>query len=226
MRRVSLAHGVQSSLKTARAERCVYSGSVLLPNLRFLSSQWFRKRRQREKFASGPAFLAVLLRLMTTLVPWLGELKTVDPWLPSRFCGFVATIVEYSKIHPAILFEGSVFFERLSAHRDLLAKDTCCIITTDNAAAAAMPLFLSVLQPPRPKVVADNEIHFNGCHGSIAAQRAAVLSLKSISSSTGSENDAFTLGVGKALFAFLHDRCGRRTFQHFSEFRSLGRCLM
>ncbi|KAL9184425.1 hypothetical protein ACHAXT_002511 [Thalassiosira profunda] len=179
------------------------------------------KGREREKFASGPAFLAVLLRLMTTLVPWLGELKTVDPWISSRFLGYVATIVEYSKIHPAILFEGSVFFERSSAHRDLLAKDTCCIITADNAATVAMPLFLSVLQPPRSKVVADNEIHFNGCHSPIGAQRAAVLSLKSISSSTGSADESFNLGVGKALFAFLHDRCGRRTFQHFSEFRSL-----
>lgn len=36
------------------------------------------KGREREKFASEPAFLAVLLRLMTTLLPWLSELKPLD----------------------------------------------------------------------------------------------------------------------------------------------------
>lgn len=179
------------------------------------------KGREREKFASGPAFLAVLLRLMATLLPWLNELKTLDRWVASRFACYASTILECSANHPSILFEGSVFFERLSALGDLVEPSSCCVVTTDNTAAAAMPFLISVLQPPYSKVAADSELDFHSCHGPIDVQRSAVLCLKVLCSSSNGPNDAFTFGVVKALFSFFHDRCGRRTFQHFSEFRSL-----
>ena len=160
---------------------------------------------------------------MTTLIPWLSELKTLDRWLASRFSCFASTILEYSSNHPVILFEGSVFFERLSAHRDLVGPNSCCVVTTDNIAATATPFLISVLRPPYPNVVADSELDFSSCQGPIDAQRSAVLCMKEMCLSSKSRDDAFTFGVGKTLFSFLHDRCGRRRFQHFSDFRSLGK---
>ena len=183
--------------------------------------------QQREKFASSPAFLAVILRLMTTLIPWLNELKSLDCWLASstqsRFSCFASTILEYSSSHPMILFEGSVFFERLSASTDLVGPKSCCVVTTNNTAATAMPFLLSVLQPPYSKVVANSELDFSSCQGPIDAQRSAVLCMKAMCSSSTGPDNAFTFGVVKHLFLFLHDRCGRRRFQHFSNFRSLGK---
>ncbi|KAL7553470.1 hypothetical protein ACHAWF_016747 [Thalassiosira exigua] len=178
------------------------------------------KGKEREKFASAPAFLAVLLRLMTTLLPWLGELKNMDRWLASRFSSYAATMLEYSR-HPAVIFEGSVFYERLSAHSDLVEPNSCCVVTTHNTSLSAMPFLISVIQPPFKRVAADSEIDFFNCQGPLDAQRSAVLCLKMMCSSSKTANDAFTLGLGKALFTFLHDRCGRRRFEHFSELRSL-----
>jgi len=179
------------------------------------------KGREREKFASGPAFLAVLLRLMTTLIPWLSELKSLDNWLASRFSSFASTILEYNSHHPVIAFEGSIFFERLSANGDLVGPNSCCVVTTDNVFALATPFLISVLRPPYPNIVADSKLDFSGCQGPIDAQRSAVLCMREMCSSSTSPENAFSFGVGKILFAFLHDRCGRRRFEHFSEFRSL-----
>lgn len=185
--------------------------------------------RERDKFCCQPALLSVLLRLMTTLLPWLIELKDLDCCLASRFAAYASTILEFSSNHPIILFEGSVFFESLIEHQELLVSaSTSCVVTMDNTTTIALPFLLSVMQPPYAKVVADNELDYFSCHGPIDAMRAAVLCLKRMCNASKSRDDEFTLGVGKALFAFLHDRCGRRRFQHFNNFRSLAlsRCVV
>ena len=176
---------------------------------------------QREKFASEPAFLAVLLRLMTTLLPWLSYLTTLDRWIASRFSCIASVILEWSSCHPVVQFEGTVFFERLSAHGNLVGTSSCCVVMTDNIAATAMPFLLSVLQPPYSKVLAEGEQDFSSCHGPLDVQRSAVICLREIFSCSKSSNDSCSFTVGKALFSFLHDRCGRRHFRHFSTYRSL-----
>lgn len=164
--------------------------------------------------------LGVLLRLMTTLLPWLDSLRTLDKWIASRFACYASTILEHSKCHPAVYFEGSVFFGRLSEHADIVKSDYCCVVTTDDTATVAMPFLLSTLKPPAARVVSGGNVDFIGCHGPIDVQRAAVMCLKGFFESANKSND-FAFDVGKVVLEFLHDRCGRRRFQHFSEFRSL-----
>jgi hypothetical protein len=179
--------------------------------------------KEREKFASSPAFNAVLLRLMTTLLPWLGDLKTLDRWVASRFSCYASTVLEYSSHHPAIFFEGSVFFERLRKHQDLLGPNSNCVVTTDNVAVTAMPFLITVLRPTCSNNLADTLLDYSSCRGSIEAQRSVILCLKGIFSSSKRLDQAFTFEVGKAILSFMHELCGRRKFQHFSEFRSLGK---
>lgn len=179
------------------------------------------KGREREKFGMEPAFLAVLLRLMTTLLPWLRDLKDIDRWLASRFSCYASAILEFSDNHPLIIFEGAVFFERLSKYKDLVGTMSSCVAMTDNVTATAMPFLVSVVQPSHSKVVATSALDFSGCQGPIDGARSVILCLKEMCSTSTSCDDSFTLGVGKVLFAYLHDRCGRRRFQHFPSFRSL-----
>ena len=179
--------------------------------------------KEREKFAWSPAFHAVLLRLMTTLLPWLGDLKSLDRWVASRFACYASIVLEYSSDHPAILFEGSVFFERSRTYQDLLGPNSSCVVTTDNVAVTAMPFLMTSLRPPSSNIVAGGQVDFSSCRGSIEAQRSVILCLKYICTSSKSVDDAFTFEVGKIVLSFLHDLCGRRKFQHFSEFRSLGK---
>lgn len=179
------------------------------------------KGREREKFASEPAFLSVLLRLMTTLVPWLKELKSLDRFFAGRFAAYASTILEFSHNHPVVLFEGSVFFERLSVHRYLLEPNSCMIVTTENLPVIALPFLMKMLRPPYPNILAESEDDFSSCEGPNDSQRAAILCMKSLCASSLVTDGTFTIENGKAIFSFLHDRCGRRRFQHFSDHRSL-----
>lgn len=156
---------------------------------------------------------------MTTLLPWLQSLEKLDKWIASRFACYASTILEHCS-HPVVCFEGAVFFERLSGHRGLIEPSCCCVINTDNAATAAMPFLLSALKTPTARVVADEKADFRGCHGPVDVQRSAVMCLKGVFAS-GTNLDDLAFDVGKAVLEFLHDRCGRRRFEHFSEFRSL-----
>ncbi len=156
---------------------------------------------------------------MTTLLPWLKSLERVDKWIASRFACYASTILEHCS-HPVVCFEGSVFFERLSGHKGLIEPSCCCVINTDNAATVAMPFLLSVLKTLTAKVVADENADFRGCHGPIDVQRSVVMCLKGLFASETNLDD-LAFDVGKAVLEFLHDRCGRRRFEHFSEFRSL-----
>jgi len=177
------------------------------------------KGREREKFAAEPTILGVILRVMTTLLPWLESLQNLDKWIASRFASYASTILEHCS-HPVVCFEGCVFFERLSEHRGLIEPSCCCVVNTDNAATVAMPFLLFALKTPIAKVIADEDVDFSGCHGPIDVQRSAVMCLKGVFTSEKNLND-LTFGAGKTVLEFLHDRCGRRRFEHFSEFRSL-----
>lgn len=181
------------------------------------------KGQEREKFSSLPAFLAVLIRLMTSVLPWLTELMHLDCWIASRFSCYVFTALEYSLNHPAILFEGCVFFQRLSANTRLVRLNHCCVVNTDNVAITAAPFLLLLLQPPYSKVVAENELDFINCHGPIFTQLSSVLCLKGICTSSKSLEEGFIVKTAKVLFNFLNDCCGRRKFQHLPNFRALGK---
>lgn len=179
--------------------------------------------KEREKFASIPAFNAILLRLMSTLLPWLGNLKSLDRWIASRFSCYASILLEYSSHHPAILFEGSGFFERLSKYHGLLGSISSCVVTTDNVGFTAMPFLIHVLRPPCSKILAGGELDFSSCRGSVKAQRSAIMCLKEIFASPKILDETFIFEVGNSILSFLHDLSGRRKFQHFSEFRSLGK---
>lgn len=179
--------------------------------------------KEREKFASLPAFQAILLRLMTTLLPWLGDLKSIDRWIASRFSCYASIILEYSLHHPAILFEGSVFFEHLNKHKRLLGSMSSCVVTTDSVVVTALPFLMTVLRPHCSSIVASGQLDFSSCRGSIEAQRSAIMCLKDICTSSSLLDDATMFEVGKSMLSFLHNLSGRQRFQHFSEFRSLGK---
>jgi hypothetical protein len=157
---------------------------------------------------------------MTTLLPWLETLQTLDKWVASRFACYASAILEHCKGHPIVCFEGSVFFERLSKHMHLIQSSYCCVVTTDDVATVVMPFLLSTLKPPVAKVSPDGNVGFSGCHNPMDVQRSAIMCLKTVVASDNDLNES-AFEAGKVILECLHDRCGRRRFEHFSEFRSL-----
>ena len=176
------------------------------------------KGKEREKFGAEPSLLAVLLRLMTTLLPWIGSLSSLDQFVASRFACYASTVLEFCKKHPLVWFEGMVFLERLSAHQNLLQPNSCCIVTTESSTALALPSLTIVLRDSSPKVIPSREDDFNGCEAPLDVQRAAVRCLDRMCAVEG-------IGTSPAdaafVWSFFHRACGRRRFQHFSDLRSL-----
>ena len=176
------------------------------------------KGKEREKFGAEPSLLAVLLRLMTTLLPWIGSLSSLDQFVASRFACYASTIIEFGRKHPLVWFEAMVFYERLSAHQNLLQPNSCCIVTTESPTALALPSLTTVLGDSSPKVIPSMEDDFTGCEAPLDVQRAAISCLHRICAVEG-------IGTSPAdaafVWSFFHQSCGRRKFQHFSDLRSL-----
>uniref|UniRef100_A0A7S1Z2J4 Uncharacterized protein n=1 Tax=Ditylum brightwellii TaxID=49249 RepID=A0A7S1Z2J4_9STRA len=182
------------------------------------------KGRESEKFAAEPAFLAVLLRLMTFLLPRLHLFMATDPSIASRFSSMAATVMESCSFHPSVVFEGFVFFERLFAHRHLLSNDKLSVISTGDVATSCMPFILTTLKPVQPELLADHgETEYTGCYGSLLCRRAAVLCLKMFGTSPCEEipKKVTTSSLHAHLMTLLENTCGSRHFQHAAFYRMI-----
>ena len=71
---------------------------------------------QREKFASEPALVAAIVRLMSTLLPWISQVTDIDTWVANRFSCYTSVIIDCLD-HPIIMLEASIFYESLCARR-------------------------------------------------------------------------------------------------------------
>jgi hypothetical protein len=157
---------------------------------------------------------------MTTLLPRLSYLIDVDRWIASRFSSYATAILECCS-HPVVRFEGSVFFECLGAHQNLVHLANCTVSRTNNTVSMALPFLLSAISPCSPSVVADSIEDLTICSSTVV-QRSVVMCASKLCSAL----DRFPHAVRSALFLFLHDVCGRRYFQHISDFRSLAQSHM
>ncbi|KAL7509674.1 hypothetical protein ACHAXN_006645 [Cyclotella atomus] len=177
----------------------------------------YNKGRERDKFASEPALVAVVFRLMTTLLPWLPQLADIDRWTASRFCCIASSMVECCE-HPIVLFEAGVFFESLFSRSKLVQPSNCCVVRTNDIVAIAMPYLIGAIGPGLTRVVSEN-VEFSD-YKTPMLQRSAMMCLSRMCSRT-EQPDGFPFNIRSSIFVFLHDLCGRRRFQLISDLRSL-----
>lgn len=103
--------------------------------------------QEPEKLASEIAFLAVLVRLMTMLLPFISELQSTYRNTPKRFSLMVTLILEAHASHPTIFIEAMAFFEMMSSVKVALnfSKHT---LYTENALVSWIPTALDYMASP------------------------------------------------------------------------------
>ena len=80
------------------------------------------KGQEADRLDCEIAFVAVLLRLMTFLLPFLHHTKSEDDGIARRFSVFATLSLENLGTHPVIFVEALAFYEVSSTHQNLFPK--------------------------------------------------------------------------------------------------------
>ena len=100
--------------------------------------------------SSEAAFLAVLLRLMTFLLPSLRHLKEENPDIAYRFSIMGTLMLESYGSHPVVVMEAAALFESLAANQQLLPPPSRVLLYSESAILSSVPfLFPRFVHGPR-----------------------------------------------------------------------------
>lgn len=100
-----------------------------------------------EKLTSETPFLAVILRLMTFLLPYLYHLQPVDFGIAARFCRVAVLVMENCGSHPVVQTEAMAFWEVLSNHRDLLPEHAGGVKYDEHPILCSIPFLMASINP-------------------------------------------------------------------------------
>lgn len=115
------------------------------------------KGHDGEKMASEYAFLAVLLRLMSFIIPYLKILLAEDNNILPRFCVMARLILERHGDHPGVAFEGFIFYEVLMGQLRLLPSPSPHISAAESLRYSMTPIVFRTMTPARLKEHAVNQ---------------------------------------------------------------------
>jgi hypothetical protein len=150
-----------------------------------------------EKLSAEVSFLAVILRMMTSLVPYLDESTS------SRFVQIASMVGEEAGSHPVILVEAMGFFEVLAMQEDLPCPATLSK-TVEKLVTAATPM------SPNMFAAVTNAVPSTQC-----AEAGALLMLTVAQALQGAETGL------SSLFGLLNTIAGLRPCTTESFFRGL-----
>ena len=114
------------------------------------------KGQEAEKIASEAAFLSVLLRLMTYVVPLLHHIVSENPEVARRFSLMATLILEDYSNHPTVSVEAMGLFEVLTAHRHLLPPPSRHVNYDENPILSCIPFIAG--SPLRPDIYTQSDM--------------------------------------------------------------------
>jgi len=194
------------------------------------------RSRETEKLTVEPAFLTVLIRLMTFLIPHLRLLAdNSDSTIAGRFSSMVAVMISISGYHAAVVLEGVLFFDNLSSRMNLLTRDDLSVFCVRRVLSSSLNFVTTVLSSSRMQIRKhrDNRVVL-GCDGSNACLKAAVgcidhlLQFSDLMGYSSSGTNTMTTVLGgegenfhRILFASLERTCGAKQFTLASAHRNV-----
>ena len=130
---------------------------------------------QNERASFEPALLAVLIKLMTYLLPRLALLHREDGSAASRFSSMVDLMVKKSKFHVSVVLESLIFFDCLSAHNKLLSSQYISVTGSGNVQSSVLALTNGILDAQRiANIKSKTEGITSNCRGSTTCLRKVV----------------------------------------------------
>jgi len=189
-----------------------------------------------ERFSTEPSLLSVLIRLATSLVPYLDLIQESDSSILNRFGAMIPSLIELSDRHPSVVIEGIAFFERLAKNHRIFSSQPKNILP-ESGTYSFVSFFSQVLAMDRISLLpGTGTVQNSTCYGSIECQWGAVMCLRivvqqarDLDLSQVSTRDLALSNIGllnnndlrAQLFAFTELLCGARYYQHASIFRSV-----
>lgn len=163
--------------------------------------------------AAEASFLAVLLRLMSFMVPSLHLLASYEPDAGERLSAMGQMMLEAFGDHPVVFTEAMAFFEQLSLHTSLLPHPAAFLRPSEDYLTSCLPYLFQALTPDHPVLLADrNWLSRPGILSSIRGSRVAVLSAKLLAVNGVLVPGRYVGDLPAALFSQLEVSCGRRIF--------------
>jgi hypothetical protein len=164
-----------------------------------------------EKLESEASFLAVLLRMMTFVVPFLDQLGPEKTTIALRFSIMATVILELRSNHPVVVVEAMGLFEVLALKLPPLSS---CRIHEDKAVLSCIPFLTSSCYRLSLSVAEEKLVSSSSIRASTCAAKALALSTANLSTLTQMETVSL-------LMAMLETACGSRFFFGSSSIRSL-----
>ena len=174
------------------------------------------KGHESEKIGSECCFLAVVLRFMSFVFPYLKILKPEDDTVVRRFAIMARLIMERNGGHPSIACEGMIFYEVMAEEVRSLPTLSDHILPVENLKFSMVPTLVSLLRPVRPEPYAANGIPF-----SFDTLRAAVFVLHALADAELSPVRVVDVRIVSLLMAMLESVTGCKQFLGTGFLRSM-----
>lgn len=130
---------------------------------------------EHERATCQPAIFAVLIRLMTYLIPRLFLLRQQDSSAASRFSSMVATMMKKSRYHEHVVMESLKFYECILINKNLLSANLISITGSDNPALDLLCTISDIFSAQNPGIIYDSNVTtLSNCEGSKVCLRAAI----------------------------------------------------
>ena len=137
---------------------------------------------ETEKITFEPAFISVLLRFMTFLIPSLHHLKDFDSGIARRFSTMATIITECGGDHPVVQIEVLAFFEVLANNQFLLPAHGGGLKYDEHPILSCIPSLMANLTPNRLALLSKGFQYIpHGCYSSPICLRATLRVLRVLS---------------------------------------------
>lgn len=170
--------------------------------------------QETEKVASEAAFLAVIIRLMTLLLPFLHKIEAGGK-IAVKFSTMVGIALEIHGQHPVVFVEGMAFFEVIQGTAPSSCQLSSFVRYTEHPILSFILPAMSVLRPPTqreslsPLSAPGNVFSFLPCR----ATRASVLTLKLLVDAKFPLTVTGNMEIAELLFTATEYVCGSRIFK-------------
>jgi hypothetical protein len=187
-----------------------------------IASQIIDQGNESAKVVFEVSFVAVLLRLMTFLTPFLHHLRGIDSSVAKRLSTMGAIIAESLGQHPVVQCEAMAFFEVLASHQELLPPHCGGTKYDEHPILCSIPFMMVNITPYQTSVLSPGIWTApRGCQSSTFALRTTLKAIRVLGLSHISVAEWSDMKATALLFASLEKAVSSSTYPEDAVFRGL-----
>ena len=172
------------------------------------------KGQEADRLDCEIAFVAVLLRLMTFLLPFLHHTKSEDDGIARRFSVFATLSLENLGTHPVIFVEALAFYEVSSTHQNLFPKPSRKLRYTENSIISCLPSIFKAICPNKTDVFGCSVSKSGHIFSFRKCMKAAIFLVRLLPLRNGTGDFWTPMMASSVLMSTLEVVCGSRRNEH------------